>query len=484
MYIVKRITMSEHTQPSYHQSESLSGLPGEALQQSSQAFQEQLQYQCQLVPEIADKSEAISQAGEQLIADYQIQPALFESPERSLVFTMISERAATHQTDQGEADFVKGATTLLADRYSPILDIAEISSKISPEVEHAVYEKYTDRELTNRLSEAVENGLLDNVKQRMGITADNEDYYEVRVLNADPEGMNSIGLAPGFSDWDDIPGDIHEKQRVAEEESARYDAYLRRVRELAENAQAIEAELSAESLPQAFVADMGPEDEQVRNLCIMAPLAEKLLAPEKITAEYYTEDYAVADRALLEHEYVHTQGGLHLDNDTKFGINLEEVRAEHYSGNHQGYQDAKGFFNDMLVISGTDVVKPFESEPKGGTAMETYTMLAKEFGLRTALEVLMAAPKNYLESGPYRQATFEHIGGYDGVLGRILDSKVAAGESLAVENRITRKAQMLLEMVDNRAFVINYYKKLGLNVVADLLESRMQEIEAKQATER
>lgn len=56
-------------------------------------------------------------------------------------------------------------------------------SSINEEQRAVVYKKFTNQETTDELKKAVEDGMLDDVKKRLGITGENEDYYAFRVLN-------------------------------------------------------------------------------------------------------------------------------------------------------------------------------------------------------------------------------------------------------------------------------------------------------------
>jgi hypothetical protein len=191
------------------------------------------------------------------------------------------------------------------------------------------------------------------------------------------------------------------------------------------------------------------------------------------------------DLAILAHEYVHTQGGLLLDRDVNFGVNLEELRAEHFAGNKQGYQDIKGLFSDYDVLTGHNIPEEFDTRPKGGTAAEVYGSIANRVGLSAMLELLMAAPKNYIagQSNKYVRDAYSYIGGFDGVEHRIWEAEVAAGRGAEIEKRMTTMAQKLSAIVtdSSSAFSVefwqNYRKGQGLNLVTDEIAARLQDSE-------
>lgn len=235
-------------------------------------------------------------------------------------------------------------------------------------------------------------------------------------------------------------------------------------------------------LGMAWVAQLG--EEKQTTLCITAPLARKILHPS-LTAgtKYYDHDARVRDMAVVEHEYTHTQGGLSVDHDIWIGINAEEVRAEEFSGNKMGYWDVKGFFVDIGVATGFDMVSVLRSRAKGGTQREVYSDMANALGLQGMLEVLMAPPANYVteQGNQYQRGCFEYLGGYDGVVGRLLERERQAGNGEQVEARVAARAKRIVDIDDPSAepgqVWAGYRKYLGLNLTTDLIMRKVAELQ-------
>lgn len=456
------------------------------------AFSASLEKITSQVPEAAEKIEAIKQAGDHLIDEFEIQPDLFEDDGKAMVFTAIAERwsrvdeAADPQTADGERAFLADNIALLAYEHSPKL--APLKEKIeaegcnlTPQQELAVFDKYTNQKLGADLQAAINGGLLDEVKSRLGITPETEDAYDVRVLNVDKDGMNSNGVTLPFTVWEDIPGDHAAKSAVFAEQSEAYDKLQAEQKAYQDDAVAMAAELGLNSeLPTAWVTKLG-EDERV-TLCLSAPLVQKILDPELTRhSSYYGADDRSRDIAMLEHEYTHTQGNLNVGRHTWFGINLEELRAEAFSGDKTGYQDIKGFFNDTAIVSGLRVTDAITSKPKGGTQPEIFGELANQFGLSGMLEILSAAPRSYIndQSNVYQRAIHEYTGGYDGVTQGLVDREVALGHSAEIDQRVAKVAVSIRKVTtdaDSRKFLIKYRRHMGLNVMTNKLAAELEKL--------
>jgi hypothetical protein len=398
---------------------------------------------------------------------------LFEDEGRSVVFTAISSRWARNKGAEGpeaeaEQRFLFDTVALLAHEHSDSLaeahqQIKESDSPIGEAGIKEVYDKYTDKELSEAVATKVAEGHLDAVKAKMGITAENEDPYDIRVLSIG-EDSQTMGLDAPKPDYD-LPynhPDYQSALQLQDHVSAWKKGLEKRAVEFAQ-------ELGRDAI---FAPAWVTKVDGKRTLCILSGLAEKIIDPKSIeNTSWYDEDNLDRDLAIFEHEYVHTQGGLAVDKGITFGINLEELRAEHFSGNRQGYKDIKGFFQDYGIITGhlvaSDAIDP---ATKGGSTSEVFATIANKVGLDRMLEVVMASPKNYIEqqSNSYVREAYDHIGGFDGVLQRILEDEIAAGNGEEVEKRIDNAAERLANIVNQPGAVLDVEGWAGFRAMSNL----------------
>jgi hypothetical protein len=436
------------------------------------------------IPEVAIKQEALRDSGEEIIDQFDIQPSLFEDQARTLVFTAITSRWADNKNREGEGAekeqrFLYDSLALLAYAHSPKL--AELkpiiegeTSKLSDDEKMRIYDRYTDQTLSREMAQAISGGLLGEAKKRLGVTDANEDPYEVRVLSIDPKKQTSLGLHTTITNWDELPGDHEEKLKRFREESALLRAVQDQQQGLELRAEKMADELGEEVL---FAPAWVTHANGKTLLCITMPTAEKILNPElTANSRNYTQDYWKRDFAFLEHEYTHTQGGLNLDQGVSFGINMEEFRAELFSGNKHGYHDIKGLFQDVKSVTGFSLGEFLAQIPKGGSAESVYEEVARQLGLSPALELLLAAPANYFseQSNPFHREIFNHLGGYDGITGRLLQQQIAAGKGEQIDARIADRAKHILSITKDYEGIINSKKRSGLNVVSNLISQKLK----------
>ncbi len=421
-------------------------LEQQMLQESSIRFEQSMAELTQNIPEIAARPE-IAEAGKNLIAEFGIKPSLFDDEGRSLVFAGIASRWAGVEDEKDhkaykEKLFITDTMALLAHKHSDMFHDASVMIEAEKgydvQAEQAVYEKYTDKQLSKEVSDIIHNGFLDAAKTKLGITPDNEDPYEIRVLSiADQTQLHGLDVAvPDYSLPYDDP-ELATQQNLSSDVRAWKMGLQVRAGQFAK-------ELGFDgSLAPAWVTDLNG----TRTLCISMALAEKLRDPTVIqNTDWYTDEYLKGDLTALSHEYTHTQGGISVDNELSFGINAEEVRAEHFSGDNHGYQDVKAFFQYYRIITGHSLVEEMESHVKGGTTVEIFGAVANHVGLSNMLEVMMATPKAYIENqgNPFSREAYNHLGGFDGVLKRLYDAQVGT-DTETLDKRLDEYANFLLE---------------------------------------
>lgn len=464
--------------------EKFSRSPEDQLAQSSfEAFNAQINHLATTIPEIEQRPE-IAEAGAQLIDQFGITESLFVDEARSLVFMAIASHAVDTQHMSGDdrvrsSEFVADSLTVLAHKHSTKLSeasalLAQDDSRFDDATCLRVYEKYTDRSLSQQVTQKIAEGFLSEVKKKLGVTADNEDPYEIRVLSigGQSEVMGLDAPRPDYSlpfNHPDMEAAVSLQRDVKQWKS---DLEVRGSMFIAEMGK------KAEFAP-AWMTELGG----TRFLCISSGLAEKICDPNVTeNTPWYTADHLERDLAILAHEYTHTQGGIMVDGEVAFGINLEELRAEHFSGNKQGYAEIKTFFQSYGMITGQDVKAGFNVRLKGGSTLETFGPIANRIGLSKMLEVMMAAPDNYiaLQSNRFLRGAYAYIGGLDGVLRSIYEAEVARGNQSKINERVTKFARTVMNNGIDLGFFETYRKKKGIVFTTDLVVRRIKELQSSE----
>jgi len=432
------------------------------LQQSKEAFSASLNEFAGAIPEVEENREAIQDASAELIASFDIKPELFESPYRSMIFTSISSRLAKlnhgepKPADRQEKEFIADATFLLVqsftDQYPDLrasLSEGDNPNNLSEDGIEAIYDKYTDVEHSKAIVEAIQGGLLDNVKKKMDIADENEAPYDVRVLTISSGTTDTYGLFTPYPElpdgWVDLP--YEDRKRLMRDGEDYVNSGKNWSEGLEKRSEEMKDSLGSENTSPAWVTVINGR----KQLCISLPLAEKILYKDEVTKDMsrYTESDYEHDFAVLEHEFTHTQEGfidpvLGID----FGVSTEELRAEHFSGNKAGYGDVKSFFSDLALITGESVADTFDSaEHKGRDPVEILEPLANQLGIDRIVELMAVVPKNYAEeqTNAVRKGLHEHVGGYDSLLEKVYAERVARGEKEVITQRLEDRVKRLLD---------------------------------------
>lgn len=423
----------------------------------------------------------LTDSARELAVRYNIRPEFFDDPGRSVVFASIAHRwkgLVESDNSESESTYIHDVIGLLAHEFSTdfedlSVELKENDGGLSDEATLETYDRFTDAEITGQLTEAiVKNGLLDGVKYRLGITDDNEDPYEIRVLKIDPEGSSGIDFTAPAPDWDNLPSDRKGVLDILED----YDREQKKVNDWKKLLETNSLDLAGHlGRDQVFAPAWITRASGRTVLCMSLPLAIKILKKDGIglRAGYDEDDYS-RDMAVLEHEYTHTQGGVAVDDGIHIGINLEELRAEHYSGDKQGYDDIKYFFGDISRITGKWITDIFDQYPKGGKKEELYVDLANLAGLENLIDILVAAPKKYVkdQGNSYQRRVLQSNGHFDGAIDRLLSRSRSMGEGDVVQQRVSEFVDRVWEISEgNPDFILNYRRNQGSNVLTDLIEA-------------
>lgn len=403
------------------------------------------------IPEVEETRIVIEKGMKFIDEEFGLSPELLDKPHLLYLISLAQRYGALEENVEinkesdayiSEKEFIYDAVALVANKKSSLYEkyAKSISpeSSINEEQRAVVYKKFTNQETTDELKKAVEDGMLDDVKKRLGITGENEDYYAFRVLNIGDKSVMR-GLEPyETSEVKLSTYDAPERQDYHQ----KYQQYLEYQNILEKNAKQFKEGLG---LGGDVAAAWKTTIDNVTTIILPLPIAEKLLHRQKCTADYTENDY-LKDKAILEHEYVHSQGHVSLDEDTYLGIAAEELRAENFSGRKQGYGDVKSLDLLLQMISATNVSKEMSSKEKGGTANELFEFLANKIGLQRALEFSLTPPSNYpdKENTPLLFCINEHLGGLNGLVERLYGDAIKNGRGEAIDYNFDLMAKSII----------------------------------------
>ncbi len=454
----------------------------EATAQNEQ-FRQSVAYWSEALPEVTAQQDAIERGGANLIEEFAIQPEFFDDHGRSLFFLSLAARNADLESSKDELtvdnyttqkEFIGSATAMLVNEYSGIYDsfahLLSLGGEVSPEAKRAAYDEFTLPDLTADLKQAIDEGLLDDIKARMGITAENEDDYDVRVLDIAGVGPVLGGMYPQRP--------ITDNEQVIEEWRNDLRSFVRYQKDLETKAARFQQLAGMSQVPPAWVSMVDGRP----SLNIPRPIAEKLFRPETLPrfASYTDSDRAV-DLSVVKHEYAHTQGGLHIDFKQFIGIAFEERRAEFYSGDGAGYQDAKAFILDLAVLGIVNTYRWLREHPKGGDPVEFYAGIARSAGLQNMLEMALLSPVNYIDrAGHFQQSVDRYLGGQDAFTRRLYEQRTAnPGTAGLVSEGLEKMVAMLVEETpEERDLWYEVHGALGQSAfitakIKDLVDARL-----------
>lgn len=413
----------------------------------------------QLGVEIEDK-EGVGRALDVLRTEFCINDRVFDNVKSKLVLTAIASRlnqleAKTEQSVVSKtleleyiADLVMvcvGTETAFADQHKQALEIHGVSD----EQTLAAYDKFTQPEVTRDMAEFIHGPAFDELRQRLGIA--DEEEFQVRVLSVD-DGYVSHGMAPE-TDWD-----TGAYEEVVKDDRVK-KAYLQGLRD---NSDKLSLMLGREgSFAPAWVTTL---DSGRKILCLALPTAEKVLYRKEARSRYYSEEDYEHDLALVKHEYTHTQKMLLFDGSVGLGIALEELRAEHFSGDKHGYTDIKKYFMGMRMITGYSPKDSFELNGAAYDEERFLADIAKNVGLDGFLDVMTVIPGNYAKdehASSYLKGIVSHNGDSLSKQFRNLYNKYYDADPQAVESRLNESIDRLRDMVKDKTISVEDWLHYG-----------------------
>ncbi len=429
-------------------------------------------YEAQGVP-IEDK-EGIATSLDSIRSEFEIDDTAFEEPRTALTLTAIADRLnraekseIPHANKVAELEYIADLVMLtVGDRTAYKDHYLENNNEnaVSDERVRGAYDKFTQPEVTKDMEDFIHGEALDDLRQSLGI--DEEEPFDVRVLSIGADSYLTSGLAPD-ADYGGNNATTEEINKGVEQYAKQKDYFAG----LAKNEETLNTMMGREgSFAPAWVTYV----DGAKTLCLALPTAEKIMYRGEERSKSYTDGDWERDLALLKHEYTHTQKMVVNDGHIGIGIALEELRAEHFSGDKHGYTDIKKFFMAMRAAYGHSPKDSFELDGKPFDEEAFFTDVATNMGLEGLLDTLTAIPGNYAEdehASRYVKAVVAHNGGsLDAQLQGIFN-RVKAKDPTGFEQRLDGMVDKLRENFKGNEYVTveswGYYG--GLTALGNLI---------------
>ncbi len=337
----------------------------------------------QIIRSVADQgidipnAEDLTDKMSQVVTDYEIDPSFFESQSGTLLLMAITDQLVA--TDQDK--FADTMIRALVGKRSGVHDdsVLDGSNSISDEARDKTYEQFTNAELTNQMTEFLHSDpRFTELYKRLG--ADDETPgFKLRVLDIKADAP-VYKLKPKREDYDQDTG--YKEFKTDTDVS---EAHIRR---LEQHEDVLKSLLDMSATAPAWTS-VDSDDPSKNMAFIPAPMAELILNGQAENP----------DIATIEHELTHTTQNLFIPGaKVIFGLGVEELRAEHFSGNTQGYMELKGVATLIDVYSGGTDNIPGLFEPYGESFDPDRFALdvARKFGLDGMLRLYTMVPYNYL----------------------------------------------------------------------------------------
>ncbi|HSW74698.1 MAG TPA: hypothetical protein VLG16_02390 [Candidatus Saccharimonadales bacterium] len=390
----------------------------------------------ELQPELED----IEKSGHELIQRHNLvgmpfnkaQTVFFAGIAQRLLLLRRSDTPDNASQYQAEMCFIDDAVTML-----------EVSSleDSNDETERAreIYDRYTDRDLTERVKAFIDGDFFDPVKHNL--PPDHQEIpYDLHVLD--------IGFDIDHPAWDFYDFDDAEKRRLADQ-AQRFDSETQKFA----------------SLCPAWAEPVG--DKYI--LAINNPLALKMLA-----------DPASDEAMVVLHEFAHAQTcEFNLD---LIGGTVEERAADVIAGTEH-YPDIERFMDvDLYIVTGhslTALIRKFAGHKDPDNF---WAATAEKFGLQQTLELGLATTGTFIEANnnPTQTRIHNHIGGLDGIIRRAYYKNCQdPARKMEMDKRMMPHTQWLANLIVVEPNIYEAYKQYygdeGMHFMLDLLAERALE---------
>lgn len=410
--------------------------------------------------------EQLARLAEVLVHEFEIEPGVLLERRNRLLLVAIANELGDESLGEAEAkakakgssvsDMIAlafGKKTCFKDEFHKLThgygQVAGEMGAMSLEYRtRTAYETLTNPEVTADLNKYIQtNDDFAALRQRLGVTLETQAPFKLRVLNIGNDST-MYGWQPGV-DWLNAPDD---------RALAQHEAQTARAQELRDNEARLIAEIGVEPDHGLAPAWVNTDSEGSMTLCVPLPTAEKLLHQNVERASYYDKRAGAAEnQAVLLHEFTHTQSRVVRGDHIGLGIALEELRAEHFSGDLHGYTEIKRYFSSIQAIYGYSPKDFFESG-EAYDADDFEIDIARNLGLEGYLDAMTVMPLAYSKdptANVFMKRLAQSNGGIDEHFSRMYDRAIAKYGEEEVSGRIGN-------FVDR---VVFYYKTLKSPVI-------------------
>lgn len=443
---------------------ALTGVAAEAreTEASEAAFTATLDTISQGIPELRDDHEMIVAAGRELIRQHGLVAELFDAG-HTVFFAALAQRyGRLKQNNTGgnegasarDADFIHAATTMLA--WDKQANFDEVKHQIDTDVagetpgkERRVYEQFTDTELTQRLTDAIDNGLFAEAQAKMGIKPGEEATYDLFVLD-----IGFVYDDPAWAPYIDLGIDDVERRRLAE---------------------------SAETF-----REQGRMFSAGRSKGWVVPLDGRhvLALPKPVALAVIDGEGELREGNLktVAHEFVHTQGDFTLDDQKmSYGALVEERRAD-IASDSKHYPAVEQFIDtDLYLASGHVLSYTVEEHIADKDPGAFWLQVAADFGLQRTLELGLTVPTSFVDKAvrPLQASVSEYLGGMDGIVHRayednLRDPQQAAAMNERIQPHVDWYAEMSTNHPDEAEAWSQWCRKIGLGFMIGVIEEKVK----------
>jgi len=405
-------------------------------------------------PEVVAKRQAIESTASTLIEKHGPSIEFYQSADNAIGLLFAAALQLESEQTANKSPRRTARETTLADNFSKTLfgryssegyEGLRKESQLDPIERLNLFRRYQDSELSELLMSWIfSHDSMHELRQRLELTSEAEQNFEVIVLAvAQPMHTEGISKSPSGGNAKDYVQKLYSQGKRFLQEQQSAEDY---------------------TLPFAWVDTL----QSKKYMCISEATARIVLDPDSVGFKD-NGDTSSYIQSLIEHEFVHTQGDIGLqdlqdaDSEDYLGLLLEEYRAEVFSGFNfdYAYEDIYDVVSTLEVLRGVEMSALMQANP--GTSLESkaqfYAQLAAGTSLTEAGTLLALMSKNYIDfqSPASSRKIYELIGGenYEGfVLSHMsraeIDAHIAEIESNVKEYNDTPDGKAWLEESKNR----------------------------------
>lgn len=308
-------------------------------------------------------------------------------------------------------------------------------------------DSHVDEELSAAVYEATKGEFLADVREKLGVTAETEQSYDVKVVKmaGSSYALEQFGVFGKRVEYPLPTEDYKDPEVIARAKQAA--EWSDKMREAMEPYKMADKEYKERFGPEfgQFMAFFVPD---TRTIYMLAEHAYAIVGDATLggfeRSEVNRED-VVRDTAVIRHEYVHSQKIMTRGAQSQLGLAVEERRAELLSGDRQGYQVEKNFFIDLEFVTDYGMLRRLAEASKADDVYAAYLAAASSaIGMRTALLMMAATPPAY-ERNKETSKSFVDLGflkkegddtTYDAIIGEAMERFGGGGFDMMMDNYV------------------------------------------------